>query len=197
MQYYAMLFGPLVGPWNLCAKGMKMDYVTMQFFEDHLLPVVPENGRVCNIGIGVGFWDRAVSYAIGGKCNGRLTSIDKDSENCELFRQCLEFEGHPFEIEVYCEDVTKLDYMFEEFDVVTMVGSTVFDSCLQAETMFDACSFLLKPGGILFYMSAGNIQIKTEFEKHYFSSDWKLKASKSEKITDDVTEYMWCIKKNN
>ena len=73
LRAYGACWGPEAGPWNLSVQNKYLEYMFARFFEEHF--PLPEYVRICNIGIGAGYWDRYLSYQLRG---GSLTSIDVD-----------------------------------------------------------------------------------------------------------------------
>jgi ubiquinone/menaquinone biosynthesis C-methylase UbiE len=105
--------------------------------------------EVCNVGIGAGGWDNFLCDLLDG--TGRLTSVEIDSETCELFAYRQKREGHTSPSNVICADILADSLRAASFDVVTVIGSTVaeshdYDGCLAS------CWRLVRNGGFMMYM---------------------------------------------
>lgn len=146
LQAYAQMYAPEAGPWNLSVENRYLEYKFADFFEKHF--PVATGAAICNIGIGAGEWDRYLSYKLKG---GRLTSIDRLEVCCRQLEQRLLAEGNPNPVDVICADVRTLTFT-EQFDIVTMVGSTVMESGAGLALLEKAFSFA-KPGGSVYYQS--------------------------------------------
>lgn len=144
LDAYGRLWGPEAGPFNLSAEGKYLEYAVTRFFEENF--TVPEGARVCNIGIGAGYWDRYLSYCLRG---GELTSIDILPECCEALRAGLENEGNPNNVMVLCGDFFEIELTEGGFDLVTAVGSTLRESGRPAY-MAERALGLLKPSGCMY-----------------------------------------------
>lgn len=156
LRAYGACWGPEAGPWNLSVQNKYLEFMFARFFEEHF--PLPEYVRICNIGIGAGYWDRYLSYQLRG---GSLTSIDADEVCCRQLREGLENEGNPNSVEILCSDVMGLD-LAERFDIVTMVGSTRLESGLYENILEKAFSFV-KPGGGFYYQSLDKGEPKERF----------------------------------
>ena len=146
LSTYGRMYGPEAGPWNLSVANRYLEYRFADFFEKHF--AVIGGMEICNIGIGAGEWDRYLSYHIKG---GRLTSIDRLEICCCQLEKRLIWEGNPNPVRVICADALDLDFR-EEFDLVTMVGTTGQESGNSMALLEQATAFL-KPGGQLYYQS--------------------------------------------
>ncbi len=147
LNAYGRCYNEEAGPWNLSLQNKYLEYMITKFFEDYF-PIQP-GANLCNIGIGAGYWDRYLSYRLDG---GTLTSIDIMEECCHQLRECLVNERNPNPVRIIHSDVMQLDILSEQFDVVTMVGSTRRESGLHENILTKAISFL-KPGGSLYYQT--------------------------------------------
>ena len=156
LRAYGACWGPEAGPWNLSVQNKYLEYMFAKFFEEHF--PLPEHVRICNIGIGAGYWDRYLSYQLRG---GSLTSIDMDGACCRQLREGLENEENPNSVEILCADVMDLD-LAERFDIVTMVGSTRLESGLYEKILEKAFSFV-RPGGSFYYQSLDKEEPKERF----------------------------------
>ena len=65
LRAYGACWGPEAGPWNLSVQNKYLEYMFARFFEEHF--PLPEYVRICNIGIGAGYWDRYLSYRLTGR----------------------------------------------------------------------------------------------------------------------------------
>ena len=146
LQTYSQMYAPEAGPWNLSVKNKYLEYRFRDFFETHF--TVPEDSQICNIGIGAGEWDTYLSYKIP---KGSLTSIDMEDVCCRQLEQRLICEGNPNKITVIYADAMTLDFK-EQFDIVTMVGSTAIESGDGLALLAKAISFV-KVGGAIYYQS--------------------------------------------
>ncbi len=146
LRTYSQMYSPEAGPWNLSVENKYLEYKFAQFFETHF--AVSGNGNICNIGIGAGEWDIYLSYKL---VSGSLTSIDKDAVCCKQLEQRLLCEGNPHTVNVICSDAMTLDFS-EQFDIVTMVGSTVMEGGTGLALLEKAMGFV-KSGGAIYYQS--------------------------------------------
>ncbi|MBD5161366.1 MAG: methyltransferase domain-containing protein [Oscillibacter sp.] len=147
LKTYGACYDAEAGPWNLSLENKYLEYMFAKFYEENF--PVPQGAKVCNIGIGAGYWDRHLSYRLNG---GTLTSIDIREICCRQLEECLENEHNPNPVRVIHSDVMLLDELTGQFDIVTMVGSARMESGLHEEILAKAVSFL-KPGGSLYYQS--------------------------------------------
>lgn len=146
LNTYAQMYSWEAGAWNLSAANKYLEYRITEFFERNF--PVQECADICNIGIGAGDWDEYLSFRVQ---NGSLTSIDRDEVCCKQLRCRFVFEDHTCQNQIICADALELD-LAEQFDIVTMVGSTLRESGQELELFRKAASFL-KPGGALYYQS--------------------------------------------
>lgn len=147
LRSYGACYDAEAGPWNLSLQNKYLEYRLARFFEENF--PVSEGADICNIGIGAGYWDRYLSYQLKG---GGLTSIDVQEICCRQLEGCLLNERNPNRVRIIHSDVMLLDGLAEQFDIVTMVGSTRMESGLHEQILEKALSFL-KPGGSLFYQT--------------------------------------------
>lgn len=146
LQTYAQMYAPEAGPWNLSVPNKYLEYRFADFFEQHFQ--VPEGAKICNIGIGAGEWDHYLSYQLK---HGSLTSIDRLEVCCRQLERRLICEENPNPVTVLCADAMTLD-LTEQFDIVTMVGTTGFESKNSLALLTHAFRFV-KKGGALYYQS--------------------------------------------
>ena len=146
LHTYSQMYGPEAGPWNLSVENRYLEYRFAAFFEENF--TVSEGADLCNIGIGAGEWDRYLSYRLRG---GSLTSIDRLENCCRQLEARLRLEGNPNAVRVEWADAMALDHR-EEFDLVTMVGTTGLESGGAGALLEKACSFV-KKGGALYYQT--------------------------------------------
>ncbi len=146
LRTYSQMYGPEAGPWNLSVENKYLMYRISEFFESHF--TVSDNTTICNIGIGAGEWDLYLSYQLK---SGSLTSVDILDLCCKQLEQRLIYEQNPHDVRVICADVMSLT-ISEQFDIVTMVGSTLTESG-KGMTILEKAMDLVKPGGALYYQS--------------------------------------------
>lgn len=146
LRTYSQMYGPEAGPWNLSVENKYLEYRIADFFEKNF--TITDNAKLCNIGIGAGEWDLYLSYKLR---NGTLTSIDKFELCCRQLEQRLKCEANPNDVTVICADALDLN-LEGQFDVVTMVGSTVRESGIGYALLEKAMGFV-KEGGFLYYQS--------------------------------------------
>ena len=163
LRTYTQMYGPEAGPWNLSVENKYLMYRFADFFEKHF--EVAEGACICNIGIGAGEWDEYLSYKLRG---GSLTSIDRLEICCRQLEERLNAERNPNAVQVIRADALELDPA-KEFDVVTMVGSTVMESGTGMQLLKKAFRFV-KTGGAMYYQSIdpeedGNVVLKTAFDQ--------------------------------
>ena len=170
LRAYGDVYGPEAGPWNSSATSKYLEYKIAAFFEEHF--EIPPNARVCNIGIGVGAWDKYLSYRLEG---GSLTSIDRDEFCCRMLELCLKNENNPNPVRIIHSDVMLVDGLDQCFDVVTMIGSTRAESGLYEEILNKAIG-LIKPGGSFYYQTIVQEEEKEAFEALCKANKLKLEA---------------------
>ncbi len=146
LRTYSQMYGPEAGPWNLSVENKYLEYRIAEFFEQHF--TVTEHTDICNIGIGAGAWDLYLSYKLKGGC---LTSIDQAEVCCRQLEQRLICEGNPNDVRILCSDAMVLD-LSRQFEIVTMVGSTLLEGGIGLALLEKAMSFV-KPGGAIYYQS--------------------------------------------
>lgn len=146
LQTYSQMYAPEAGPWNLSAENKYLEYRFREFFEKHF--AVPKNAEVCNIGIGAGEWDTYLAYKLP---EGALTSIDMIEVCCRQLKERLICEGNPNKVTVICADAMTLDFK-EQFDVLTMVGTTAVESG-NGMALLEKASTFVKDGGAIYYQS--------------------------------------------
>lgn len=156
LRAYGDQYDAEAGPWNLSVENKYLEYMFSKFFEDNFL--VNPDMKVCNIGIGAGYWDRYLSYMLP---EGELTSIDIDEACCRQFQRCLKNEKNPNSIRIIHSDVMKVEQMENTFDIVTMVGSARLESGLFKEILEKAFS-MLKPGGSMYYQTLDSKEQKED-----------------------------------
>lgn len=146
-ELYLSFEGPEAGPWNRSPKSLYLEYWTRSFISERVQ--IHDGIEVCNVGIGAGGWDNFLCDWLTG--TGKLTSIDIDSDICELFEYRQKREEHPNPSTVVCADIMENPFPPASFDVVTVIGSTVtesgeYDRCLAA------CFSMVRPSGLMMYM---------------------------------------------
>lgn len=158
LRTYGQCYGNEAGRWNLSVANKYLEFAMAKYFEDNIY--IGENFKICNIGIGAGYWDRYLSYLMPN--TGMLTSIDKDELSCRQFRECLVNENNPNNIEILHKDVLQINDRNDYYDIVTMVGSTRIESGLYDDILIKASNFL-KPGGKLYYVTFDNAETMNDF----------------------------------
>ena len=146
LQTYSQMYAPEAGPWNLSVENKYLEYRFRDFFEKHF--DVPKDSQICNIGIGTGEWDIYLSYKLS---EGALTSIDMIEVCCRQLEERLICEDNPNRVNVICADAMTLD-LAEQFDILTMVGSTAIESGDGMALLAKASRFV-KDGGSIYYQS--------------------------------------------
>lgn len=162
LQTYSQMYAPEAGPWNLSVENKYLEYRFREFFEKHF--DIPKNAQICNIGIGAGDWDIYLSYKLP---EGALTSVDMLEVCCHQLEERLICEGNPNRVAVVCADAMTLDYK-EQFDILTMVGSTTMESGDGMALLAKASGFI-KEGGAIYYQSLDdredcNVVMQTAFQ---------------------------------
>lgn len=159
LKTYGQCYGKDAGPWNLSVKNKYLEYMFAKFFEENF--EVKEGFRICNIGIGAGYWDRYLSYKLH---HGELTSIDIDEICCRQLKEALENEENPNPVNIINSDIMSVSNLQEAFDIVTVVGSTRTESGLYRNFLEKAFS-LLKKGGSMYYQSLDKDEEMSDFKK--------------------------------
>lgn len=161
LQTYSQMYAPEAGPWNLSVENKYLEYRFRDFFEKYF--DIPKNSQICNIGIGAGEWDIYLSYKLSA---GALTSVDRIEVCCHQLEERLICEGNPNKVTVICADAMTLDYK-EQFDILTMVGTTAIESGDGMALLAKASEFV-KDGGAIYYQSLDdkedcNVVLQTAF----------------------------------
>lgn len=156
LKTYGSQYDSEAGPWNLSVENKYLEYMFAKFFEENF--EIKPDMKICNIGIGAGYWDRYLSYLIP---EGELTSIDIDGECCRQLTECLLNEKNPNRIHIIHSDVMRVEDKDETFDIVTMVGSARMESGLFRGILEKAFS-MIKKGGAMYYQSLDNEETKQE-----------------------------------
>ena len=146
LRTYSQMYGPEAGPWNVSVENKYLMYRFAEFFEKNFR--VRETDDICNIGIGAGEWDEYLSWKLK---KGTLTSIDRLEICCRQLEQRLIAEENPNKVRVIRADAGELA-LEGQFDIVTMVGSTVTESGMGLTLVEKAMDFV-KTGGALYYQS--------------------------------------------
>lgn len=189
LEAYAEIYGPEAGPWNLSYQNLYIEYLTRKFFEDNF--EIREGIKVCNVGIGVGDWDRYLSYLLANK--GQLTSIDIDQEICDVFESRLKIEKNPYEIEVTCKDVNEVSDRNEMYDIVTIVGSTLKESDEYNKTL-NSCVRILKNGGVLLHMNVSKRASEDAFRNYCANFSLKIENYEMQEMKN-MQIHLWKIRK--
>ncbi|WP_020615507.1 class I SAM-dependent methyltransferase [Paenibacillus daejeonensis] len=161
LEYYLSLRDREAYQWNLSPRSLYVELETRDFLHRHYKPTV--GSKVCNVGIGVGEWDDFLGYYLEGK--GQLTSIDIDSEICDVFKLRQKKEGHSNPSEVICGDFLRSNEQACGFDLLTIIGSTMHQVG-KSQQLLARAHKALKDDGLLYLMN---------FEK-YLSKEQALHA---------------------
>ncbi|MFD2117569.1 hypothetical protein ACFSTH_12890 [Paenibacillus yanchengensis] len=110
-RYYLDLKSPEAGEWNSSPQCLYTEMVTRDYIRKSF--AIFDGIKVCNVGIGAGDWDDYLGYWL--KETGELTSIDIDSEICEMFEYRQQRERHPNPAKVICTNIFNFDEPVETF----------------------------------------------------------------------------------
>jgi hypothetical protein len=136
-------------PWNVSLEASWLDYELRAWVRPRLPLAWP--ARACNIGIGVGLWDDWLGHELGVA----ITSVDRDADICRTFAVRQRREGHPYPARVICGDPCDGILGIGRFDVITIVGSTLAETC-DREALERAAEVALAAGGELLIADVGN-----------------------------------------
>ncbi|WP_282942346.1 class I SAM-dependent methyltransferase [Paenibacillus sp. RC67] len=189
-HYYLALKNPDAGEWNGSPACIYTELVTRDYIRKSF--AITDGLQLCNVGIGTGDWDDYLGYWLNGK--GSVTSIDIDSEICELFAYRQQREGHPNPSKVVCESILESCLPKEQFDIVTLSGSTVretgdFCSCL------DACIGLLKQGGSMMFMAGLKYTPIQMLEPYIANTAYRLEGTQIHEAYPEYPFYICTIRK--
>lgn len=148
MRYYLELRSPEAGEWNLSPACLHAEMITRDYVRQSF--VLTNGFQVCNVGIGTGDWDDYLGYWL--KNHGQLTSIDIDSDICDIFAYRQRREGHPNPSSVLSKSIFDSGLPQGKFDLVTLIGSAVNET-MDFERCLDSCMCLLNIGGHIMYMA--------------------------------------------
>lgn len=148
LNYYLALKSPEAGEWNASPENLHAEWATRDFVRKYAS--LDAYTRVCNVGIGTGDWDDFLGYWLREK--GCLTSIDIDSDICEIFAYRQRREGHPNPSNVLNKSLFDSALSKGTFELVTIIGSAVVEAGAM-ESCLDGCLGLLKKGGYLMFMA--------------------------------------------
>lgn len=168
LKTYGQCYDSEAGPWNLSLKNKYLEYMFAKFFEENF--VVDKETCICNVGIGAGYWDRYLSYQLKG---GSLTSIEIDELSCRQLKECLINEKNPNQIYIIHQDIMQTNHFENQFDIVTMVGSTRRETGLY-EPLLKKVFSLLKNGGSLFYQTLDEKERKEDIVSLCEKTDIKI-----------------------
>ena len=134
--------------WNVSLEAAWLDYELRAY----VLAQLPKRRplSVCNVGVGVGLWDDWLAHVIGAP----ITSIDRDPAICRVHQLRQQREGHPYPSQVICGDVGDGILDGCEFDVITVIGSTLAESGDRGRTQ-RALQRALAPDGLLLVAEVG------------------------------------------
>ena len=156
-QTYGQAYDSEAGPWNLSLANKYLEYMFTRFFEENFK--VTKGDDICNIGIGAGYWDRYLSYQLK---EGSLTSIDIDPLSCHQLRECLINEKNPNKVNIINSDIMLVENMAQQFEIITMVGSTRKEINLY-DSVFEKIFSFLKNQGSLYYQTLDHRERKEDF----------------------------------
>lgn len=203
LKTYGQCYDAEAGPWNLSVESKYLEYMLAKFFEENFF--VAGKACICNVGIGAGYWDRYLSYKLKG---GMLTSIDIDEIACRQLRECLINEKNPNKVTIIHSDVLLIDDLENQFDIVTMVGSTRTESGLYESIMEKAFSFL-KKGGSFYYQTLDEAETKEDMaalcaknnmivDNYLLDTNyglkaqyWKITKRMDERNKSEIRSYRW------
>ena len=103
LKSYGEMYNSECGPGNISLTSKWLEYEITKFFEENFN--FDNCSKICNIGIGAGFWDRYLSYKMTKDC--LLVSIDKDYEYCKQLELCLINEENQIKLK-YNNDIMGL-----------------------------------------------------------------------------------------
>ena len=187
LGYYAAVYGPEAGPWNLSVENKYLEYRFAAFFETHFEPEA--DVHICNIGIGAGVWDRYLAYQVP---KGRLTSIDRDALCCRQLELGLALEQNPCDVQVVQADVME-HQTADRFALVTVVGSTERESG-QGPALLERAMERVDSGGALYYQTIdGDLDIH-DAAVIAGRRDMKLTAYEHDPAWGFDCRYYWFLK---
>lgn len=191
-HYYLDLKGPDAGEWNTSPQCIYTELVTRDYIKKSFS--VFDGIMVCNVGIGTGDWDDYLGYWLKGK--GKLTSMDINSEICEIFEYRQQREGHPNPANVLCKSIFDSDLPVENFDIVTLIGSAIhetgdFKKCL------DSCFSLLKRGGYLMFMASLKYASVEMMEEYIRNTSYHMELKDLFESFPEYQFYICKIKKSD
>lgn len=103
-----------------------------------------------------------------------MTSVDISEVCCRQLEERLIYEGNPNKVTVVCADAMILDYK-EQFDILTMVGSTAMES-RDSMALLAKVSEFIKVGGLIYYQSLDDSENCNEVIKTAFQCGMSLNA---------------------
>ncbi len=184
-KIYGDCWGGEAGEWNTSLQNKYLEYMFARFLEENF--VIRKDDHILNIGIGAGYWDRYLSYKVP---DGALTSIDIDRSCADNFAACLKNENNNT-VEVICADAITYDFG-KQFDLVTMVGSAVAESC-KTDAIIKKAISILKDTGALYLQI---LHKDADFDIDRFCQE--NKASITDRFIDDTydihSEYYRIVK---
>jgi SAM-dependent methyltransferase len=190
LEHYVSLRDPEAGLWNLSPRSLYMELEVREFFQKHA--ALKTNVKVCNVGIGAGEWDDYLGYVLCNK--GTLTSIDIDRDICELFQYRQKRERHPNPSAVMCTDILNHTLTSEQFDFVTIIGSTVKEIGNYEQT-FEACFSLLRRGRMILYMDFHKYHHPDRFRELVIDRGYTIEQYASYDRYDSSTFYIFLVQK--
>ncbi|PRZ16324.1 MULTISPECIES: class I SAM-dependent methyltransferase [Laceyella] len=169
LKYYLDSRQPEAYEWNISPQNLYIESTIRDFVQKHLnlFPGI----QVCNVGIGSGEWDDFLGFWLNGM--GQLTSIDKNKDICDIFRYRQSKENHPNPSKVICEDVLFTSLDNAQFDIVTVIGSTVKESGAY-DDILNQCFNLVKKDGRILYMDFVRYHHPRQFENYIYESKYTI-----------------------
>lgn len=182
LKTYSQMYAPEAGPWNLSTENKYLEYRFRAFLENHVK--IESNFRICNIGIGAGEWDTYLAYKVP---QGSLTSVDRLPICCRQLEKRLAFEQNPTKVTVICDDAMNLDLQ-NQFDLVTIVGTTGLESQNSLDLLQKAAEFV-KNGGHLYYQSLDKNETCDSVIRTAHNSTFVLKAYEADNAYQISAQY--------
>lgn len=164
-EFYRELEEPEIKAWNESPAQCFLEQLPRSYFKQEILPLLPKEAKVCNLGIGAGFWDDFLGRKIAGR--GSLTSVDYDKKICRVFAYRQQVEKHPNASAVVCADILDLPFADEVFDCVTLIGTS--REIDRIEKAWRESLRILKPGGHLLILDLNEQGLLPKLESFFDS----------------------------
>ncbi|WP_145412741.1 methyltransferase domain-containing protein [Paenibacillus xylanexedens] len=175
--------------WNLSPASLYLELETRDFLTKYFN--VFSGMKALNIGIGVGEWDDYIGYLLNGA--GSLTSIDIDSDICDIFKYRQKKEGHPNASTVICEDFLACE-LPQTYDLVTMIGSALQETGAYRKGL-QKISEVLKPNAQFMYMDFDRYHKKEDLFELLTELKFELKHIEEYNRFSNVSFYCMKIQK--